>query len=284
MKSEHIHLRSVTAIEYELEMHQKYSQPSCIFECEIKFAAKCISTCKKINATCDCTDKSLINELDLASVKSCVPWFYPISGDNNLEMCDPWMTKKFRNILDTKIPTDQCDYCLEDCSSTTYQTSISYTELQDCDDSNIGSIYCDLTSGDMNPVPWTSDAQNEYLAANESVPWFLETNKSRITIGGKRKFSDQRSRYYEQKAGRGAIFAEKLKMRPYYNAFEKDIGFLNVFFSQKKVTRYVKANKGSYFDFISQMGGSLGSFMGISILSLIEILYWIFFRLFGKVF
>ena len=265
-------------------MHQNYSQPSCIFECEMKFAAKCISTCYRLNETCNCKEKNLINNLDLKQVKSCVPWYYPIKDDEYVEMCDPWMTKKFRNILDTKIPTDQCDYCLEDCSSTTYQTTISYTELQDCDDSNIGSIFCDLTSGEMNPAPWTSDAQNEYLAANESVPWFLETNKSRIAIGGKRKFSDQRSRYYEQKDGHGAIFADKLKMKPYYNAFEKDIGFLNEFFSQKKVTRYIKANKGSYFDFISQMGGSLGSFMGVSILSLVEIFYWICFRLFGKIF
>ena len=258
--------------EYDLDMHQKYSQPSCIFECEIRFAAKCISTCMKINETCDCTDKNVINKLDLISIKSCVPWFYPIRDDDNLEMCDPWTTKKFRNILDTEIPTDQCNYCLEDCSSTTYQTSISYTELQKCDDSNIGSVFCDLTKETMNPAPWTSDAQNEYLAANESVPWFLETNDSKMRIG-KKKFSDQRSRYLEQDDRKDAIFADKWKMTPYYNAFEKDIGFLNVFFSQKKLTRYVKANKGSYFDFISQMGGSLGSFMGISILSLIEILY-----------
>ena len=269
--------------EYELEMHKKYSQPSCIFECEIQFAAKCISTCKQINETCDCTDKKMIDNLDLKSVKSCVPWFYPRRDDENLEMCDPWMTKKFRNILDTKIPADQCDYCLEDCSSTTYQTSISYTELQQCDDSNIGSLFCDLTSGKMNPAPWTRDAQNEYLAANESVPWYLETDESKSSIG-RRRFSDQRSRYIEQRNGQDAIFAGKWKAKPYYNAFEKDIGFLNVFFSQTKVTQYVKANKGSYFDFISQMGGSLGGFMGISILSLIEILYWISFRFIGKLF
>ena len=29
----------------------------------------------------------------------------------------------------------------------------------------------------MNPAPWTNDAQNEYLAANESVPSFLETRR-----------------------------------------------------------------------------------------------------------
>ena len=263
--------------EYELDMHQNYSQPSCIFECEIKFAAKCISTCNQFNETCDCKDKDRINNLDLKEVKSCVPWYYPIKDDEYVEMCDPWMTKKFRNILDTKIPTDQCNYCLEDCSTTKYKSSISYTELQQCDDSNIGSVFCDLTKGEMNPAPWTSDAQHEYLALNLSVPWFLETK-------GSQRFSDQRSRYLEQKSAQGVIFADKLKTNPYYNAFEKDIGFLNVFFSEEKVTRYIKANKGTNFDFISQLGGSLGGFMGISILSLVEIFYWVVFRFFGKVF
>ena len=269
--------------EYELDLHQKYSQPSCIFECEIKFATKCISTCKLINETCDCTDKNFIDNLDLKYTKSCVPWFYPIEDDKNVEICDPWTTKKFRDIMDTKIPIDQCDYCLEDCTSTRYQTTISYSELQKCDDSNIGSAFCDLTKGEINPAPWTSDVQNEYLAANESVPWFLETNETKIAMGG-RRFSDLRSRYLKQKNGRGAIFADKMRMNPYYNAFEEDIGVLNVFFSEEKVTRYVKANKGSTFDFISQMGGSLGGFMGISILSIVEIFYWVFFRFFGKIF
>ena len=196
-------------------------------------------------------------------------------------MCDPWMTKKFRNILDTKIPVDQCNYCLDDCSSTTYQTSISYTELEQCEDSNIGSMFCDLTRGEMNPAPWTNDAQNEYLAANESVPSFLETNGATETTT-KRRFSNQRSRYLKQGNGKDAIFAEKLKRNPYYNAFEKDIGFVNVFFSEKKVTRFVKKNRGSNFDFISQLGGSIGGFMGLSVLSLVEIFYWIVFKVIGK--
>ena len=269
--------------EYELDMHQKYSQPSCTFECEIKFAAKCISTCKNIDKTCDCSDESFIKNLDLKSLKSCIPWFYPLQDGLNLEMCDPWMTNKFKNILAEKIPMNLCDHCLEDCSSTTYQTSISYTELQECDDSNIGSIFCDLTEGELNPAPWTSDAQNEYLSENQSIPWFLDTNGSQ-TETGRKMFSDKRSRFFRQNNGKNAVFADKMKMNPYYNAFEKDIGILNVFFAEKKVTKYVKANKGTYFDFVSMIGGSLGGFMGISILSAVEIFYWIFFRLYGRMF
>ena len=265
--------------EYKLDMHQSYSRPSCIFECEIKFATKCLSTCKEFNETCDCLDKELVNGVDLKTAKSCVPWFYPIQDSEIKEMCDPWTTKKFRDILEKKLPKGQCNHCLEDCSATKYHTSISYSELHECDNSNVGSIFCDLASEELNPAPWTSDVQNEYLAANESIPWFLETNTNQA--GTKRKiFSDQRSENLGH--GKDAVFAEKLKMSQYYNAFEKDIGIVNIFFADKEVIRYVKTKRGTAFDFISQIGGSLGGFMGISILSVIEIFYWIFFRFFGR--
>ena len=81
-----------------------------------------------------------------------------------------------------------------------------------------------------------------------------------------------------------AIFANKLKMNPYYDAFEKDIGLINVFFDVKEVTRYVKINKKSYSDFVYQIGGSLGLFLGISILSVVEVIYWFVFRFLGRMF
>ena len=54
------------------------------------------------------------------------------------------------------------------------------------------------------------------------------------------------------------------------------------FFAKEHVPTYVKANRLSIFDFLSQIGGSLGLFMGISVISVAEILYWIIFRLLGK--
>ena len=265
--------------EFKLDMHKNYSRPSCIFECELKFAAKCLSTCKEINETCDCRDEKAIMQLDLKSVESCIPWFYPIQDAEMQKMCDPWTTMKFRQIFEKKIPRGLCDFCLEDCSSTTYRTSISYSELEKCDNSNIGSVFCDLTSADMNPAPWISDVETEYLAANESIPWFLEFKNKQTRVGITR-FPDKR--YFKNNNTENVIYTEKLKKNPYYNAFEKDIGFINIFFAGEEVTRYERANKGSPFDLMTQIGGSLGGFMGISVLSLIEILYWVLFRFLGK--
>ena len=40
--------------EYDLELHQHYSQSNCIFECEIQFAMNCISACNEFGKECDC--------------------------------------------------------------------------------------------------------------------------------------------------------------------------------------------------------------------------------------
>ena len=72
-------------------------------------------------------------------------------------------------------------------------------------------------------------------------------------------------------------------MNPNYNAFEKDIGIVNVFFAKEHVPQYVKANRWTVFDFLSQIGGSLGLFMGISVISVAEVFYWFVFRFLGKI-
>ena len=71
---------------------------------------------------------------------------------------------------------------------------------------------------------------------------------------------------------------------PNYDAFEKDIGMINVFFEKSHIPRYVRVNRMSDFDFVAQIGGSLGLFMGISLISIVEIIYWLVIRVFGKVF
>ena len=88
------------------------------------------------------------------------------------------------------------------------------------------------------------------------------------------RFSDKRSRIDEEG---NDLFTLDIHE---YNAFEKDIGIINVFFKEKKIMKYVTENRMSFFDFLSQIGGSLGLVMGISIISLFEIIYWFTFRLF----
>ena len=260
--------------EYELRMHTYYSQSNCIFECEIEFTSKCLTTCNQFGQQCDCTNVDIFKFDALNDSNLCVPWFYPSKGMNNEKFCDPWSTKKFKKILETQIPKDQCKYCLPDCTTTIYDTSVSYAPLRKCDRTTIGStsLLCDLINGVINPAPWVNIAQEEYRKANQTVPWYLDTSSSAYIT----RFTDKRSNGRET----NLIFTSEVNENPTYNAFEKDIGIINVFFKDKKIMRYVTANRMSFFDFLSQIGGSLGLVMGISIISLVEIIYWFTFRLF----
>ena len=126
----------------------------------------------------------------------------------------------------------------------------------------------------MNPAPWLTDVQNEYLSENESIPWYLDTYSSKSI------FSDLRSRNNEHRRSNGEIFVAKQKKNPTYNAFERDIGVVNVFFDKNTISKYEKTNRLSIFEFLVQIGSTLGFYMGISVLSMVEIIYWFGFRLF----
>ena len=59
-----------------------------------------------------------------------------------------------------------------------------------------------------------------------------------------------------------------------YNAFEKDIAQVNFFFSAPAAVELVSSPTMTVFEFASSVGGLLGLFVGFSLLSVVEILYW----------
>ena len=93
-------------------------------------------------------------------------------------------------------------------------------------------------------------------------------------------FPNYRSEIGDVRKNITMIFSSEFKEEQTYDAFEKDIGIVNIFFSEKKILKYVTSNRMSELDFLSQIGGSLGLSMGMSIISIIEIIYWLTFRFF----
>ena len=272
--------------EYELDMHHSYSQSNCLLECKVKFAYECMKTCMEFKHTCDCGNITMSSEMILSNA-SCVPWFYPVPDTQLNQMCNPWNTLKFKNIINEDFPEVQCKHCLPECTTTVYRSSVSYAEFQECDHTNTGTnMLCDMVNGELNPAPWTYLAQNEYNDAspNESLPWYLETDSDKLKDMNNKmvKYPDQRSRISQNGMEKSALFKMDLKTNPTYNAFEKDIGIVNIFFGNAYSTRYIKKNRMSGFDFLSQVGGGVGLAMGISIISVVEILYWFTMRLFSN--
>ena len=74
------------------------------------------------------------------------------------------------------------------------------------------------------------------------------------------------------------MFLTDVQKNPTYDAFEDDIGIVNIFFVDSTIKKFITSNKMSVFDYITEIGGSLGLFMGISIISVIEFFYWFLFR------
>ena len=83
----------------------------------------------------------------------------------------------------------------------------------------------------------------------------------------------------------------------HYNAYEKDIAIVNIFFGKSTVfgkkpqfyshekkcfPEFERSPKMTWLDFISGFGGICGLCLGISFVSVVEILYWFSIRLCKK--
>ena len=95
------------------------------------------------------------------------------------------------------------------------------------------------------------------------------------------KFPDQRKRVKSSNIAKNLMFQADLKNNPTYNAYEEDIGIINIFFGNAHVTQFAKKNRMNEFGFLSQVGGSVGLAMGISMVSVIEVIYWFTVRFFN---
>ena len=82
----------------------------------------------------------------------------------------------------------------------------------------------------------------------------------------------------------------------YYNAYEKDIAIVNIFFGEPTAygestcqccsqcsSEFERLPKMTWLDFISGVGGLCGLCLGISFVSRAEILYWFSARLCSKI-
>jgi len=60
-----------------------------------------------------------------------------------------------------------------------------------------------------------------------------------------------------------------------YDAYDRDIAILNVYFETPTVLEYTTQHSKTWFDFISVVGGNGGLFIGFSIVTILEIVWLI---------
>ena len=178
-----------------------------------------------------------------------------------MKLCDPWETQTFIKEFD-QMPTDQCNHCLPDCNTAIYDTQITNTLLPSCDHSTLGSSeLCKLLlDSDLKPEIWTEKILKQYEKNNITLPGYFKKLSNPI-----RKLPNDIFSLDEENES--------------YNAYEQDIAIVNFFYNKPTTMKYLKFSKTTFDGFLSQIGGSWGLYLGISLMSVLEIIYWFTFGL-----
>lgn len=130
------------------------------------------------------------------------------------------------------------------------------------------SEFCNLENprGMAKPQIWGQQVINEYQQKYNTKPVFLADIES-----------NQRSL---ESLAQVDVFKT---IDQNYNAFEQDIAILSVFFDTPTVLQFGTQSRQGWIDFFSNVGGLLGLCIGMSIVTLIELL-WLCSKLIGVYF
>ena len=188
-------------------------------------------------------------------------------SDDDLKFCDPWESQDFTKEMELT-PDGHCDHCLPDCISTIYDTRLSSAPFGRCDHKNVGSSpMCQLSvNPTINPPIWASDVNLEY---GDSPPEFFKNAGI---------FPNKRRKIQENKMD-DLVLKKDVENEPFYDAYEQDIAVVNFYFDKSSILQFSRQQRLTVVDYISQMGGLLGLFIGFSFISAVELIYWLTLRM-----
>jgi hypothetical protein len=262
IKPGHINVFAMTAIKLDADEGIRNIEPfkrNCYFEDEVTRVTLFMNY-SQANCLLECTLKYAQHILQMSSNNSqpCTPWFLPFI-DNKSSMCDPWQKFEIFEIIANQVPQNACSYCLPDCNRVIYQPIISTQEFRVCDEKNFGMTdLCSLTSIEPKPQIWGDQVLDQLLESKI----LNESNLKDQVMSSKRKIKN-------------ISLPEPMFTKLYrsYDAFEKDIAVLKVYFSSPIVMQYMTKESKTWFDFISTVGGNGGLFIGFSIVTILELAY-----------
>ena len=236
----------------QLKLHKNYSQASCFLECSLSYAQQKIKESRNTSY-------------------SCTPWFFPFSDEGHI-MCNPWESAELIAIMEHNIPKDECSWCLPDCSRTIYQYTASFQPFRKCDEKNFGvSELCNLEMTSSLPEPQIFGTQvlDQLNTTNGSNPGSIPSYAANVTSS---------LRYLKRTMVMGNVFD---KIDREYDAYDSDIAMLNIYFDAVSVMQFGTQESQGWIDFFSNVGGLLGLCIGMSIVTIIELI-WLGFRLIGN--
>ena len=228
-----------------LKLFKNYSQANCFLECSLNYAQKNVQAEQNLT-------------------QACTPWFFPFI-DNAFKMCGPFQRISIIENM-KKASSEDCSYCWPDCIRTVYDQKVTTQPFRQCDERNMYlTEFCtlDIENG-IHPLIWAKQVIENFKATKGKVPSYLsnlETSKRII------KESSVLPKFFEG-------------MPKEYDAYEKDIAVLKVFFDSSTVMQYQSQPRQSWTDYFAAVGGALGLCIGLSIMTVIELI-WLCIRMCG---
>ena len=224
-----------------VRLHREYRQDNCFFECSLVFAQN--QMLEKFNMT-----------------KACTPWNFPIINEEH-SACNPWENQEISTIMQSQVPSVQCDYCRPDCRRNLYSMTISSQPFRRCDERSLEvSPMCSVLRKTIpKPEMWGRQV-TDYFTQNPTN--LTSTILPKIT-SSKRRVKKSFILYH--------LFHG---LQADYDAYDKDIAILNVYFDSTTVMKFKSEKRQTWIDYFSIVGGALGLCIGLSIVTIVE-LFWV---------
>jgi amiloride-sensitive sodium channel len=222
-----------------MKMHKKYSQSSCLLECALFYAQRKLAEAKNMS-------------------KPCLPWYFPTYEEIGT-ICDPWEAAEFDDNFNN-VPDSECSNCLPDCDTVIYEPSITTIPFRRCDFRNLGtSPMCNLDDALLpEPKIWARQVMKQLQVEQQ------------LEMLNTFKYTSSERKYKNDLMIVGAF-------NPYnetYDAYEKDIAMVQIFFKTSSIIEFGTSARQTWIDYFSSIGGLLGLCIGLSILTLIELVWW----------
>ena len=192
-----------------------------------------------------------------SSNSKCTPWYYPFQ-DHGHKICDPWETESIVSFMSNQVPQNECEHCLPDCNRIIYQKSVTFQPFRKCDETNFGmSFFCSFET--LNSIPGPQIWGKLALEKMKNMP----KNKTHI----------QKNIVSSKRISKFNMFQEVE-----YDAFDKDIAILKVFFESPTAILLTTNHSKTWIDFVSVVGGNGGLFIGFSIVTVLEF-FWLILQI-----
>ena len=240
------------------------SKRKCIYDDEVELQLFNTYSVK------NCWMEGLTNFSRKSNPNGCVPWNFP-SADEDMPPCKPIerhnFLQAFRTAETNNFVAGGMAKCLPNCGGTSYGISVTAAPFRQCDQANMGlTRLCDLDTK-LSPQKWADLILESYRHHGDgSLPDYIQ----KVIRSKMRNIPEDK------------LFGAWNRAEKSYNAFEKDILSATFYFPRHTAMELVKTPKMSILDFLSQVGGILGLCVGISLTSVIEVIYWLSFNLADK--